>query len=161
MGQRPLFIDRYLLENSVEKLFDKSPGVDALLLNAMAIDKLDPDRALQIFVVQILEGILELVASPDGDLPNTPIAMVVLVDDIPEHEEAGLYRQQEGHPLDYFAELVEVLGIGLGAVVVVAGDDDQGGVLESGGFDQFRPENFVVEVAHQLDRVVDGLLGHL
>ena len=161
MGQRPLFIDRYLLENSVEKLFDKSPGVDALLLNAMAIDKLDPDRALKIFVIQIPEGILELVASPDGDLPNTPIAMVVLVDDVSEHEEAGLYRQQEGHPLDYFAELVEVLGIGLGAVVVVAGDDDQGGVLESGGFDQFRPENFVVEVAHQLDRVVDGLLGHL
>ena len=137
-------IGRYLLENSVEELLDKSPGVDALLLDAMAIDELDPERTFQIFVVKKSEGILELVASPDGDLPNIPIAIVVLVDDISEHEEAGLYRQQEGHPLDYFAELIEVFGIGLGAVVVVAGDDDEGGVLESGGFDQFRPKNFVV-----------------
>ena len=151
----------HVLENSIEELLNKSPGVDALLLDAMPIDEPDPERAFEIFVVQILEGVLELVASPDGDLPIGAIAVVILVDDVSEHEEAGLYRQQEGHPLYYFAELVEVLGIGLGAVVVVARDDNHRGVLEGGGFDQFRPENFVVEVAHQLNGVVDGLFCHL
>ena len=44
---------------------------------------------------------------------------------------------------------------------MVTGDDEEGGIFEGGGFDKIGPEDFVVEVAHEVDGVVDDFLDGL